>query len=476
MITEINAYSTDRQRAIRRAGGEHSLPGPGGLLFPDVLLFGDKEQGLVLQGWELKLPDTSLADSALLENAEKKSRTLGLKSFVVWNVREAALYCLNPDGQFSWAQGWGPVDIPDRRSVLARDPVWRGLLYRLLDDLNDFFESRPESAATVPEVLDDALFSEFINVHTPAYAEALNTQRKARARLRSQIDRWWRDAKSDYPDTDAVAALARSNILNWLNKIIFAQCMKRFRTDAFAVDTIRTGITVAQAQAVFRDISEKCNFMSVFQQMLGQEYVDNATFRSLVRFNSLLTSAHMEAVPLGMLGSTLEGVVDRGRRKGRGQFITPGPLADLLVRITLDDLAAVVLDPCCGTGSIVRAAYQWKKHEEFSAPDAISQIWASDKYSFPLQLATMALADAAAAGTPLNVFCSDALELAVGQKIVLTDPNTGQPLDRALPEMDCIVSNLPFVPFERIESAGRQGDCSRAAWRVGESQDVCGGN
>ena len=72
MITEINAYSTNRHRAIHRAGGEYTLAGEGTALFPDVLLFGDQQQGQVLQGWELKMPNTPLTDPQLIENATKK--------------------------------------------------------------------------------------------------------------------------------------------------------------------------------------------------------------------------------------------------------------------------------------------------------------------------------------------------------------------------------------------------------------------
>jgi len=59
LITEINAYSSSRSRAIARAGGEHTLSGEDTAtnLFPDVLLFGDPSGNLIRHGWELKMPD-----------------------------------------------------------------------------------------------------------------------------------------------------------------------------------------------------------------------------------------------------------------------------------------------------------------------------------------------------------------------------------------------------------------------------------
>ncbi len=54
VISEINSYAATRSRAIVRAGGEYTVSGQSGSLFPDVLLFGDSSGSLVQQGWELK--------------------------------------------------------------------------------------------------------------------------------------------------------------------------------------------------------------------------------------------------------------------------------------------------------------------------------------------------------------------------------------------------------------------------------------
>ena len=61
LISAINK-NVPPGHSIQRASGELSLSGSGNTLFPDVILFGNASNGSILQGWELKLPDTKIDD------------------------------------------------------------------------------------------------------------------------------------------------------------------------------------------------------------------------------------------------------------------------------------------------------------------------------------------------------------------------------------------------------------------------------
>lgn len=65
VISYINSIVSD-DSSIKRAGGEFSLHGNGQALFPDILLFGGNGISEVLQGWELKMPDTSIDDKLFI--------------------------------------------------------------------------------------------------------------------------------------------------------------------------------------------------------------------------------------------------------------------------------------------------------------------------------------------------------------------------------------------------------------------------
>ncbi|MBT9140304.1 MAG: hypothetical protein DDT30_00880 [Dehalococcoidia bacterium] len=83
--------------------------------------------------------------------------------------------------------------------------------------------------------------------------------------------------------------------------------------------------------------------------------------------------------------------------------------------------------------------------------EALSQIWASDKFSFPLQIATIALTEPENMGEVLQVFRHDVAELVTEGPVVLKDPYDGSDVPKKLPAFPYIVSNLPFVQFEDIE-------------------------
>ena len=107
LISHINGFLPKANLSIQRASGENTLKTGKGLFFPDVLLYADQSSGKVLQGWELKMPDTRIDNLELIDNAKKKARALGLNSFVVWNVTEAVLYICDND-----AHEYFPCDEP----------------------------------------------------------------------------------------------------------------------------------------------------------------------------------------------------------------------------------------------------------------------------------------------------------------------------------------------------------------------------
>lgn len=141
LIVEINrVVGSSPTRRIHRAGGEHSLRGDGTCLFPDVVLYGDPGASMILQGWELKMPDTSLEDNAFIQNARIKADALGLDHFLLWNAREAVLYRKHSDGVFQTFYRWGPVRaISTREDVRRCEEQWKALLILILEDLNRFF-------------------------------------------------------------------------------------------------------------------------------------------------------------------------------------------------------------------------------------------------------------------------------------------------------------------------------------------------
>ena len=104
LISCINEFLIDKELVIKRAGGENSLKAPKNTMFPDVLLFGDSQSARVLQGWELKMPDTDIDDEEFINNAHTKAKILKLNSFLLWNVNYARLYMIGDEDSYSWVR------------------------------------------------------------------------------------------------------------------------------------------------------------------------------------------------------------------------------------------------------------------------------------------------------------------------------------------------------------------------------------
>ena len=120
-ITEINLYIKDKNLPIKRAGGEKSIKTSDKTRFPDILLYGDNQSGTILQGWELKLPDTDINDINFFENAKLKANTLGLNSFLLWNITYAKLYIRENDTDFKEFYTWDDLNYITTREMVEEN-------------------------------------------------------------------------------------------------------------------------------------------------------------------------------------------------------------------------------------------------------------------------------------------------------------------------------------------------------------------
>mgnify|MGYP001002935945 CR=1 FL=1 len=142
LIGHLKHLANRDNRSIKDAGAEQTIKAEGGSLFPDDLLFGDKATARILQGWELKMPDTGIDDAEFRENAETKARALGLDSFLLWNVSHAHLFVRDPrTDAYVRSQTWDDLaDISTRTSVVRNRARWEELAGRIIGYLNDLFD------------------------------------------------------------------------------------------------------------------------------------------------------------------------------------------------------------------------------------------------------------------------------------------------------------------------------------------------
>lgn len=453
VIAEIKRISAGRRRAIRGAGGEKTLDAGDGSLFPDVLLYGDPSGATILQGWELKMPDTAVTDGELLSKSENKARLLGLDSFLVANGKQAVLHTLDENDQFSPEESWVVIagDI-SRADVERREAEWKTSIERIIDDLNDFFDRGEISGRSLNETLSDAQLITVALESAPALAGLLEDAAAADAEFRARTNLWWDTVHQQFPGTsNPWLPLARLVLLLWVNRLTFAHLLTTWCTDASLVEDIGATVDAEEALEIFDRISDSCDFVNILSESLGARQVDDPSWSLLVQLNAFLSDLELDDVSQGLFQAVLNALSDTARRKAAGQFATPYPLASLLARLVLSDRRATFLDAFCGTGTIPKASLEAKRGAGISQQDAIESIWASDKFDIPVQITTLALTQPDAIGLPIRVFSADVVDLEPERVVQFADPETGDPIREELPTFECTASNLPFVQFEDLE-------------------------
>jgi hypothetical protein len=451
LISDINAYAQVRRRAIRKATWEMTINTGKQRLFPDVLLHGESSE--ILMWWELKLPDTPINDIEFIDNAKSKAKLLGLDAFLLWNANIAKLYIKNSEWNFLPEKTWDSLssrlvqrsDLPDFREEI------KGILFDILDTLNGFFECWRIQKKNLVEAFNDTEVIDLVLRNSDALAEYLEDQASMDSRFSAETNIWWLWSHSDYPKQKKWNILAQLVLVWWINKFIFAHILKDYISVAWKVDDINLDSSPIHALGVFEAICEEGDFWNVFKPQLWEQYVIEGAWDQILSLHSFMREITLWGIEQGLIQNLLENVLLSSKRKVAWQYATPMQLARLLVQFTVLNTRGIIYDPCCGTGTIIRAAYDIKKEKWMSPAEALRQVLASDKFSFPLQLATLSISEPVNMGKVLPFFKVDCTELKQGDTIELHDPNNGHAIFQSYEEVDYITSNLPFIQQEDLK-------------------------
>lgn len=454
VIIEINRFLQDKSWIISAAGGENSLTFAKRTLFPDLLLFKDKNKSCILHGWELKMPDTSIEDEEFIKNAKLKADILGKNSFLLWNVRSSKLYVKEKD-DFKVIKTWESKDIKSRSDVKSKEMVWKKLLREIIEYLNIYFSEnlnnkQNESFISVDKVFDIVLSNALETKLVLKQNIVRNTTFEA------EINNWWRNTATEHgfkftDNEEKLNSLSMIILTDWVIKIIFANMIKRNHNDALSIENIIETTDINEALQIIINISEKCDFWNIFKPHFAQLLIDDESWYKLKQLNSFLSSINVKEVDSTVIQSLLEESIQVSKRKILGQFTTPEKLAELLVRITMTDKNLIAMDPCCGTGTIVREIMAIKREYNIDENKIINNSWASDKYSFPIQLSTLSLTNLDHYGHILNIHTSDVFDLETNKPIDFRDPYNGEIITKSLAQIDYIVSNLPFIDNSNLK-------------------------
>lgn len=453
IISEIKVMLSGLNLKIKSAGGESTLSVNKTSMFPDVLLYEDEAQTKILQGWELKMPDVLITDEALIADATRKAKALGLNSFVIWNFTYGKLYVENENGDFEEAKVWsGTSHITSREDVMTYKAEWLPIIKEIVMTVNDYLVNGKIATSSIINTISEGLMTELIQRNKELVAENITIESSKNMPMESRLKVWWNAFHEEYDkdEKDMYSAYAKSVLLNWTNRIMFANTIKRYHNCAYMIKDIDYTTSPNEGNIIIEHIVEQGDFYSVFKPLEFNEVIPEDTWIDIVDYNQFLIENNIEKIEQEDLQDILEKTVNTAKREIRGQYATPYCLADILCQITVQDWNKDCADLCAGTGTIAKAIINNKSKRINSAEKAFMTTWMSDKYAYPLQIANIAVTDIHALNIPINMFQTDVFDVQTGNKIEVKNPTDGSGIEKSIPKFGAIVSNLPFVEYNKV--------------------------
>jgi type I restriction enzyme M protein len=188
-------------------------------------------------------------------------------------------------------------------------------------------------------------------------------------------------------------------------------------------------------QEVLRKLREEKGILGkIFTQAMPR--INNPV--NLKRLINMIDEEDWSSMDVDVKGQAFEGLLEKSAsegKKGAGQYFTPRPLIQSMVRVMKPDPRSktdfTVCDPSCGTGGFLIASYEWLLKESKGAldRDAIKRIKNKTYYGQELVPRPARLA-------MMNLFLHGVTsEIKIGDTIY--EPFDGK-------KYDCILTNPPF--------------------------------
>lgn len=433
---------------IKLVGGESTLNTGTRRMFPDVILYGDTDRNRVLQGWELKMPDVPITDEVFIADAWRKADTLRVNSCVIWNFSFAVLYVKNGDN-WDKLKEWSLPQIKTRADVSTYRADWSALAKDILFVVNEFFVRGELRSARLGDIISGGAYTTIILRNKSLTADTLRNAAARNTAIGAQLTLWWKSVEKEYKfaEKDKFSAYSDFVLLNWLNKLTFANLIKSRHNPAMAVERITEDLTLSEALTIFTEITAQCDFFNIFAPLDFADNLATDTWCDLCEYNAFLIENNVSLLPQETLQSVLESTIEGFKRNATGLFTTPVKLARILARAGMSNLTAPAIDPCCGTGTIAKEILTAKS--VLGMEEAYATTYAADKFSFPLQVSNIAMTNANAINLPTLLFQHNAFELRNGDTIEIVNPADGKTVMHTLPKWGTLISNLPFVAFDQ---------------------------
>jgi Eco57I restriction-modification methylase len=460
------------------------------------LRFFDPDGKLALCG-EVKLPGTpkgrSPYDDEIYQDAAQKADNAGVRFFFTWNVNIFVL----------WDRSLWDKPILERRAgewKLGRQVsspeevanpenlefIRTRFLPALLVALSDIYSGRKLDWFMPPDDIFIQSLGSRLDWPVQLTSEYLSRESNQKKFFDQAVQRWLTD--QDWPFIrevpeewyKALNNMAKTLAYVWANRIIFYNALRARFADLPQLKLKRSVKTSDDALRVFNSyFKEAVDRSGDYEPLMFPNERDWATdlvfrpasaidaWRGLLRG---IESVDFKKVPSDVVGRIFQKLIGPAERHRYGQHFTGDDVVDLINAFCIRDGASNLLDPACGSGSFLVRAYYRKR---FLSParthkEQLAGLFGCDISLYPAHLAT------------LNLAAREINEEANYPRIVrrnFFDTNVAKPFCEipvegggkdpiALPPLDAVVGNPPYVRQEKMEGRDkkRYGTLVTRAW------------
>ncbi|MGH9396963.1 MAG: HsdM family class I SAM-dependent methyltransferase, partial [Terriglobia bacterium] len=448
---------------------------------------------------EVKLPGSAQGrspfDMALVQDAFNKATAENCKYFFTWNVEHLALFDRsrwNTESMYErcigeWKLGMElnqPSDVARSEVSAKLRDVFLPQFFTAFGDiwLNKKSDVRPLPADFWVAVLESHLAGPMGPVRELRDYLAVESERNKTFdnRLRSwAIEQQWNFDRND-PQSwrDAVDRAARSMAYVLSNRILFYQAVRLRNSELPELKFPRSAKTPPTALAYLRKSFEEAvhvtgDYEPVFFPDSPEEW---AALTALSGANSLdawdkfihaVYRFNFKEIPTDVLGHIFQKLIGPEERHKFGQHYTDENIVDVINAFCIRKADAAILDPASGSGTfLVRAYYRkWQLDKRLRNQELLEGLYGCDINPFPAHLATLNLAARNISNeenypriarknfftvAPDKPFC----EL---PKATRDKSGHREKEQIALPILDAIVGNPPYVRHEEVPKTSEKG-------------------
>jgi type I restriction-modification system DNA methylase subunit len=266
--------------------------------------------------------------------------------------------------------------------------------------------------------------------------------------------------------------LARETAYLLMNKIIFYKILERHYEELPKLKPISAPDGKYFIQFLKSYFEKAIQITGDFEPIFLTEFYDDIPLPDvdyvLDEVNSFIeemSAYRLEEVGSDVVGYIYEELIPDEERHRLGQFYTPPPIAELIVKWAVRSPEDVILDPAVGSGTFQVKAYQRlfelkaeeqkKSRKQASSgvihKEIISQLYADDINPFPAHLAAMNLAmrNVQYPTSEMNVIVEDFFDLRARMKVlashVVKTPKGEVRRHITLPPFDVVAGNPPYT-------------------------------